>query len=305
MTPCDVAPVEQAARRAAVYLYSQTGQLREVTEALTTSLIDSGWNIRWINIEPRVPVPFPWPLRRFFGVFPASVDPEALIELSHPPEDLDSEPDELAVVAYQVWYLAPSLPVRSLLTAYPGVFRDREVVTVIACRNMWYSAAVEVCGLLRSAGALSVDVVAAIDTRPQAITFVTTLRWLLTGRRDPFLRFGRAGVGDDELERVADVGRAIADSGRCPRDAAPVVPTLAVADLLAGMAFRRCGATVRAAGRFGAAAQSLCLVAFVLGLGFGLVMFLPLIACAALAGGTPLNKRVTEFVRSQTVFRSG
>jgi hypothetical protein len=224
------------------------------------------------------------------------VDPEALVELVEPAGGFETGPDELAILAYQVWYLAPSLPIRSLLKAHPGAFRDRRVVSLIACRNMWYSAAIEVGGLLRSAGARSVEVVAAIDTRPQAATFITTLRWLLTGKREPFLWFGRAGVGADELDRVADVGRHFAESGQCPQDAAPIVPTLAAADLLAGKVFRRWGATVKSARRFGSVAQTASLVIFVVGLGIGIAVGLPVIACAALVGGARFNKGVSAFL---------
>ena len=230
--PSEVLRVEQRPPRAVVYLYSQTGQLHEVADALTAPLIARGWKIRWVDVQPRVAFPFPWPIRRFFGVFPAAVDPEALVDLVEPAGGFGTEPDELAILAYQVWYLAPSLPIRSLLKAHPGAVRDRRVVSLIACRNMWYSAAIEVSGLLRAAGARSVEVVAATDTRPQSATFVTTLRWLLTGRREPFLWFGRAGVGPMELARVADVGRSVAESGRCSQDAAPIVPPPLPADAM-------------------------------------------------------------------------
>lgn len=288
--------------RAVVYLYTQTGQLREVAGALTAPLVERGWQIRWVDVRPRAAFPFPWPLRRFFGVFPASVDPDGLVDLVEPSDGFDSAPEELVILAYQVWYLAPSLPIRSLITTHPGVFRDRRVVSVIACRNMWYSAAIEVCGLLRSAGARSVEVVAATDTRNQAITFVTTLRWLLTGRRESFLRFGRAGVGAEELKRVSVVGERIADSQECPPDGAPVVPTLAAADLLAGRVFRTWGATVRSSRRFGAAAQAATLVIFVVGLGAGIAVGLPLIAVAAIAGGARFDARVRAAVHRRISF---
>ena len=187
----EILPAEQHPLRAVVYLYSQTGQLREVADALTAPLVARGWDIRWVDVQPRVAFPFPWPIRRFFGVFPAAVDPEALVELVEPAGGFETEPEELVILAYQVWYLAPSLPIRSLLKAHPEAFQNRRVVSLIACRNMWYSAAIEVSELLRSAGARRVDVVAATDTRRQSTTFVTTLRWLLTGRREPFLWFGR------------------------------------------------------------------------------------------------------------------
>ena len=188
--PSEALRIEQRPPRAVVYLYSQTGQLHEVADALTAPLIARGWKIRWVDVQPRVAFPFPWPIRRFFGVFPAAVDPEALVDLVEPAGGFGTEPDELVILAYQVWYLAPSLPIRSLLKAHPEAVRNRRVVTLIACRNMWYSAAIEVSGLLRSAGARRVDVVAATDTRRQATTFVTTLRWLLTGRRDPSCGLG-------------------------------------------------------------------------------------------------------------------
>jgi hypothetical protein len=145
-------------------------------------------------------------------------------------------------------------------------------------------------------------VVAATDTRRQATTLVTTLRWLLTGRREPFLWFGRAGIGDAELARVAGVGGYIAESGQCPHVAAPIVPTLAAADLLAGTVFRWWGATVRSAGRFGAPVQAASLATFVVGLGIGIVVGMPLIGCAALIGGARFDTAVSDFVRRRTSF---
>ena len=69
----EAVPIEQHRPRAVVYLYSQTGQMREVAGALTDPLVAVGWDVRWVPVEPRFAFPFPWPIRRFFGVFPASV----------------------------------------------------------------------------------------------------------------------------------------------------------------------------------------------------------------------------------------
>ena len=99
-----------------------------------------------------------------------------------------------------------------------------------------------------------------------------------------------------------DVGRCIAESRRCPQDAAPIVPALAAADLLAGTVFRRWGATVRSARRFGAAAHAASLASFVLGLGIGIVVGLPLIGCAALVGGARFGGMVDGFVRRRISF---
>lgn len=302
MQASPVTPIERQRPRAVVYLYTQTGQLREVADALTAPLEARGWDIRWVDVQPREAFPFPWPIRRFFGVFGQAVDPDALVELVPPALGFETAPGELVILAYQVWYLAPSLPIRSLLKRHPEAVRGRSVVSLIACRNMWYSAAIETSGLLRSAGARSVEVVAATDTRRSSTTLVTTLRWLLTGNRERFGWFGRAGVGDDELARVAAVGQGIAESGPFPRDAAPILPALAAADLLAGKVFRRWGATVRSARGYGTIAHSASLITFALSLGIAIVIGLPLTALAALVGGTRFTAHVRGFVYRRISF---
>ncbi|BBX62701.1 hypothetical protein MSAS_18750 [Mycobacterium saskatchewanense] len=288
--------------RAVVYLYTQTGQLREVTKALTDPLEGRDWSVRWVDVQPRKGFPFPWPVRRFFGVFPEAVDRSALVELVEPKDGFHTAADELVILAYQVWYLSPSIPIRSLLAAHPESVRDRDVVTVIACRNMWYSAAIEMCQLLRAAGARSVEVVAATDTRSSATTLVTTLRWLLTGNREPFLWFGRAGVGADELGRVAEVGRCLAEAEPRPSEMAPVVPALAVADILAGHAFRRWGALADRARAHGKAASAASLTAFVLVLLAAIALGLPLAATAEVLGGARLAARIRGLVYRQILF---
>jgi hypothetical protein len=290
-------------RRAVVYLYTQTGQSREVAETFVAPLEADGWRIRWVAVQPRVAFPFPWSIRQFFGVFPRVVDPDALVQLVEPPGGFGSEQDEeeVVVLAYQVWYLSPSLPIRSLLATHPEAFRNRRVISLIACRNMWYSAAIEVADLLRAAGARRVEVVAATDTRQQATSLMTTLRWLLTGNREPFLWFGWAGIGDAELARVTAVAHSIAEQG-CPADAAPVVPTLAAADLFARRLFRKWGMTVRSAERFGAVAHIASLATFVVGLGIGIVAGLPVIAIAALAGGARFETWISGAVHRQISF---
>ncbi|MGV9713761.1 hypothetical protein ACWDTI_24225 [Gordonia sp. NPDC003424] len=293
-------------RRAVVYLYTQTGQLREVAESFTAPLAAAGWHIRWVNVIPREPFPFPWSIRQFFGIFPRAVDPDEVVGLVEPTggfgADHDTDEDEIVLLAQQVWYLSPSLPIRSLVAGYPELFQNRRVIVLIACRNMWYSATVEVVGLLRAAGARQVEVVAATDTRHQAVSLATTLRWLLTGKRDPFLWFGRAGVGDAELARIAAIGRSLAEQGECKASAAPMVPTLAAADLFAGRLFRRWGVLVRSAGRVGAAAHAAGLVVFVVGVGIGIVVGLPLIGCAALLGGVRFEKWILDVVDRQISF---
>jgi hypothetical protein len=48
-----------------------------------------------------------------------------LVQLAEPPGGFGAEQDEQEVVllAYQVWYLSPSLPIRSLVAGHPEAFR--------------------------------------------------------------------------------------------------------------------------------------------------------------------------------------
>ncbi|MEU6067489.1 hypothetical protein ABZ864_24130 [Streptomyces sp. NPDC047082] len=296
--------------RVTVYWYSQTGQLLESVSAVTDPLEKAGWDIRKVEIRPREPFPFPWPVRRFFGVFPACVDPDGAAEITARPPVAEDDNADLVVFAFPVWYLAPALPMRALVGAEPKAFDGRAVVGLVACRNMWYSAAVEVQRLLQAAGGRYLGTIAAVDTASAGVTFVTTLRWLLAGKREASWGFPRAGVGTDELDRLALLGEriaelapaqtelapeqaepasrtaseeALADRVRAvlaAHDAAPVNYPLAAADLLAGKVFRVWGPLIRAAGRRGEAQRNALTTVFVLWLFGAITAGLPAVVVA-------------------------
>ncbi|MGW2639133.1 hypothetical protein [Streptomyces sp. NPDC001348] len=303
--------------RVTVYWYSQTGQLLESVSAVTDPLEKAGWDVRKVEIRPREPFPFPWPVRRFFGVFPSSVDHDAAPRITARPPVAEDDDADLVVFAFPVWYLAPALPMRAFVGAEPKVFDGRAVIGLVACRNMWYSAAVEVQRLLQDAGGRYLGTIAAVDTASAGVTFVTTLRWLLAGKREASWGFPRAGVGTDELDRLALLGErlaelapaqpelapaqpelapdqaepvsrtaseeALADRVRdvlAAHDAAPVHPPLAAADLLAGKAFRVWGRVIRAAGRRGEVQQTALTGVFVLWLFGAILTGLPAVAVA-------------------------
>jgi hypothetical protein len=301
-------PSDQSVQSVCVYWYSQTGQLREALSALVSPLERAGLRVDWHEIEPRVAYPFPWSPRAFFGLFPDASDPTATVDLAAPPQP-PGHTSGLIIVGFQVWYLAPSLPIRALLNS--GLFQGRDVVGVTACRNMWYSAALKVRERLVGGGARYLGTVAAVDDAPTAVTFVTTLRWLLRGRKDAFWGLPAAGVGQREHERLTLVGERLASEltagpGPVPEDwtervnraltAAPAVPFdawTAAADLFASSAFRLSGRLIR--GRRTVIGRHLALGAFVVGLGCGIVLFLPALAV--------LNLVVPSWLRSRVMTR--
>ncbi|MGW4741977.1 hypothetical protein [Nocardia xishanensis] len=297
-------------RRVTVLCYTQTGQLREAVEAFTAPMLAAGWTVRWVDVVPDNEFPFPWSIRSFFGVFAAATDPHATVALRTPASGFHTEPDELVILAAQVWFLSPSLPVRALLTNHPELFEDRDVLAFMVCRDKWYSAAVEMRAVLDRVGARFAGVVAATDTNRHLISMVTTLRWMLLGKREGFLGIPAAGVGEHEHERLRAAGCAVvANDGPSDStaadvvvrtlpsvDAAPVEPLIAGADLMAGRLFRKWGAGVRAAGRIGSAAYALVLTMFVCWLGIAIGVGLPVVSTVRRIGKRYFEPRVRRRV---------
>jgi hypothetical protein len=206
-------------KRVLVVHFSQTGQLARVARRLVSPLADAN-DVELVEeaLRPRRPYPFPWPLWRFLDAMPETVllDPPAL-------EPLALRADErfdLVVLAYQVWYLAPSGPMTAFLKSEPGrrLLCGRPVVTVIACRNMWLIAQETMKGLIQEAGGLLRDNVVFIDGGGTLATFVTTPRWLLTGRRDAFWGLPAPGVAEEEIANADRFGLALLAALRANRE---------------------------------------------------------------------------------------
>lgn len=198
--------------RILVLHYSQTGQLNRAVQSMMAPLANRpDVEIVWQPLEPAAPFPFPWSFFRFFDTFPECVhlDPSPIKPVAFGPEARF----DLVVLAYQVWFLSPSLPVTAFLKSPAAqVLRDTPVITLIVCRNMWLSAQAKVKTLLAGLGARLIDNVVLTDQGPPWSTFVTTPLWLLTGRKNllPGI-FPPAGVSEADIAGAARFGRALAD----------------------------------------------------------------------------------------------
>lgn len=220
-------------KRVLVVHFSQTGQLRQVAASLCAPLAGQP-DIRLDDcaLQPETPYPFPWPFWRFFDEFPEAV------HLDPPPlRPLDVAPDaryDLVILAYTVWFLSPAPPVTAFLQSAAGraLLRDTPVITVIACRNMWHLAQEEVKKLLSAAGARLSDNVVLTDPGSSLATFITTPRWMLTGRREAFGPFPRAGLTATQIADTRRFGDAILQALREDRVTghAPVLTGLAAVE---------------------------------------------------------------------------
>lgn len=208
---------KQIKQRVLVVHYSQTGQLDRVARSLVSPLEQAdGVAVDYLNVRPRQAFPFPWPMLRFINAFPESAH-QVPCELSIDTESLGDDYD-LVILAYQVWYLAPSIPMSSFLQSELAqkLMNDKPVVTVIACRNMWLQAQEKVKAHLARLNARLVGNVVMVDAAGSVASFFSTPLWVLTGRRGPhwFGLIPPAGVSEDDVARAPRFGQALLDSMR-------------------------------------------------------------------------------------------
>ena len=192
-------------KKVLVLYYSQSGQLKSVMDKIVAPLIQCGHvQCDYRNIEPQTPYPYPWPFYAFFNVFP-----EAVFLDGCPVEQVDADKEyDLIILGYTSWFLSPSIPVTGFLQSEQAkqLFKGKPVVTVIACRDMWLIAQEKMKSLLTDLGAHLIDNVVLTDQGKSLYSFVTTPRWLLTGKKDAFWFFPRAGVHKNEITATSRFG---------------------------------------------------------------------------------------------------
>ncbi|HLP00975.1 MAG TPA: dialkylresorcinol condensing enzyme [Opitutaceae bacterium] len=275
-------------KRVLVVEFSQTGQLTAVLDALLAPLLEpgSGVTVHRERLRPEPAYPFPWPFWRFLDQFPETVaqEPVALAPLSVPAAEYD-----LVILGYPIWYLSPPPPLVAFLRGEDGrrLLHGRPVVTVTACRNMWLMAQEDVKELLRTAGARHCDHVALVDPGSALATFVTTPRWMWTGRKNSFLGFPPAGVSAEQIRNCARFGlalRAALAAGEETRDspllrglrACNVDPRLIASERVGKRSFRIWSRLLRASGRPGTPLRRALLACYLLFLLTMIVTVVPL-----------------------------
>lgn len=204
-------PEAPAARKQVLLVrYSQSGRSTALSTQFCAPLSDSaGVDLHVLELTPKKPYPFPWGFFDFLDAFPETVQLEPI---GLEPFALSENREfDLVIIAYTVWFLSPAPPVLSFLKSAAGkaLIKGVPVVTLISCRNMWMQAHDIVSGLLLEAGARHCDNVVTVDPGPSLLTFISTPRWMLTGRRDAFWGIPAAGISDADIAGVARFGRAL------------------------------------------------------------------------------------------------
>jgi len=186
-------------------------------------------------------------------------------------------PFDLVILTYQVWYLSPALPMTAFLLSPEGrqLVSGKPVITLVACRNMWLSAQETMKHLIADAGGRLIDHLAFTDQGHPLATFITTPRWVWTGKRDAFLGLPPAGVSAGEIHAASRFGHALADglnndgekSGRpmlAGLRAVTVNPRLAISERAGRRAFGVWSKLIRKFGKRGQWRRRPALLLFVL-----------------------------------------
>jgi len=195
-----------------VLYYSQSGQQLAILHSLTKPLMSAGASIHFEEIQPVEKYPFPWSAYQFFNAFPETFHQKPLVLKSLSENAFESY--DLVIVGYQPWFLTPSRPISSFLQSEDGkkILNEKPVITILGCRNMWLGAQEKVKRRLLDARANLKGHIDLVDHSGNLVSLITILRWMLTGKKDPFLFFPAAGVSQGEIQHASVYGEIIAQA---------------------------------------------------------------------------------------------
>jgi len=199
-------------KKALVVYYSQSGQTKEIADTIIKPL-NSNFEIVYEELKPLPPYPFPWTGMSFFQTFPESVK-----EIPCQLEPFKFNPDEnfdLIVLAFQVWYLSPSLPVSSFLQSAQGkrVLKNKPVVTIQGVRNMWVMSQERIKKRIRDAGGNLIGNIVLYDKNPNLVSVITIVKWMTTGEKHGKGLYAKifppSGVVDKDIQEAGKFGHVI------------------------------------------------------------------------------------------------
>ncbi len=193
-----------------VISYSQTGQLKELTQHFLQPLKQQNVLIEECQLRPLQPYTFPWKFIPFFNQFPESVH---LMPAPIEPPTLKRKTYDLVIIAYSVWFLSPSQPITAFLQSeQANVLKNTPVITLIGCRNMWLMAQEKMKKMLTALGANLIGNVVKTDQSNSWASFITTPAWMLSGNKRYFSWLPSAGISDDELRDMQRFGTKLAET---------------------------------------------------------------------------------------------
>lgn len=187
-----------------VVYYSQTGQLLKLAKSMLSN-IPADIKVDYEQIVPIKPFPYPWQSDTFFDTMP-----ECFLQLPVPlqkPNYLDKNYD-LVILAWQPWFVTPSLPMSSWLQSsdVQSFLKDKPVITLCGCRNMWVQAHQKIKQHLKNAQAKLVGHIVCEDRAPNLVSVLTIMRWMFEGQQEASKWLPAAGVNQEDVAALANAG---------------------------------------------------------------------------------------------------
>ncbi len=195
-----------------VVYYSQTGQTKEIARNLIQPFEDKKqYHIDYYQIKPEKDYAFPWDGKDFYNAFPESFQ-QIPVSIKKPEEKILNTDYDLIILAYQIWFLTPSIPVNSFLKSEfaKKILHNRKIISVISCRNMWAKAQVKTKTLIKNAGGNLIGNIAFVDHAPNLISVITISHWLMGGKKDKkYGIFPTPGVAEEDIKNASKYGEII------------------------------------------------------------------------------------------------
>ena len=277
-----------------IIYYSQTGQLKDVIDSILAPVKKNPEvSIIYEELKPKPPYPFPWTAYQFCDVFAESVA-EVSCDLQPLSRKTDDDYD-LIILAYTVWYLSPSIPVATFLQSLQAekIMHGRPVLTIIGCRNMWLLAQEKVKQKIEKIGAHLTGNIVLTDKTNNLVGVLTIAVWMLTGKKDRFLKFfPHPGISDQDIKEAGRFGenilRAVTDdrfiltqTDLNARGAVTVNPALLIMEKRVSKVFKIWSEFIRKKGAAGDPKRSKRVRAFMVYLITAVIVLAPLAAVLA------------------------
>ncbi len=197
-----------------VVYYTQSGQLLEIAQNVVQDLEKSSEiSIDYHKVKPVNDYNFPWKKDNFFDAFPESFL-QIPCDLEEANSEVLSKKYDLVILAYQIWYLTPSIPINSFLKSDEAkvILKNTPVVTVIGCRNMWIQAQEKMKVLLNNVQAKLVGNIVLIDRHINHVSVITIEKWMFSGKKESYLgMFPKPGVSQKDINEATKFGKPILD----------------------------------------------------------------------------------------------
>ena len=193
-------------KRILVLYYSQTGQLKQIVNNFCSPFINSGCDVEFVEIVPKEEFKFPWNGERFFDAMPECV---LDIPIAIKKVEVSKDHYDLIVIAWQPWFLSPSLPIISALkdSLIKSVVNQTPVITICGARNMWISAQQRIRNWIRDNNGIHVGNLVLRDRHHNLISGITIQYWLFKGKKDKmFGVFPKPGISDADIESSKNFG---------------------------------------------------------------------------------------------------